>query len=119
LQQKALRSHKHYFGEFGDDASAIAGIRIRRGKIDAKREYMAEVYRQLDDAAALCGGNELKGLFYTERQIVGRVNFVCWLNPKHAGPMRRRLKAINWRRHADEAQVKGYRVTKRLMLRPS
>jgi RNA-directed DNA polymerase len=117
LQQKALRSNpdKHYFGEFGDDASAIAGIRIRRGKIDAKREYIDEVYRQLDDAAGLCSGNELKGLFYTERQIVGRINFVCWLNPKHAGPLRRRLRTINWRRHAEAAQFRGYRITKRVM----
>jgi RNA-directed DNA polymerase len=115
LQQQGLRSHKHHFGAFGDDASAIAGIRIRRRKIDAKREYIDEVYRQLDDAAAVSMGNELKGLFYTRGQITGRINFVCWLNPKYAGPMHRRLKAINWRRHAEEAEFKSYQVRKRLM----
>jgi retron-type reverse transcriptase len=116
LQQQGLRSNpsKHHFGAFGDDASAIAGIRIRRGKIDAKREYIEEVYRQLDDAVGLCKGRELNGLYYTQRQIVGRINFVCWLNPKYAGRMRRRLKAINWRRHAQEAESRGYRIRKRL-----
>ena len=118
LQQQGLRSNplKHHFGELGDDDCAMAGIRIRRGKIDAKREYIDELYRQLDDATALSQGGQLQGLFYTKQQIVGRVNFVCWLNPTHAGRMRRRLKAINWDRHAHEGHLKGYRVAKRLLI---
>jgi hypothetical protein len=116
LRQHALRSNtrKHYFGEFGDDKGAIAGIRVYRGKLDAKREYIEEVYRQLDDAARLSNGAELKGLYYTKSQIAGRVNFVCWLNSKHAPSMRRRVRAINWRHHSEQAQCKGYRVAKRL-----
>jgi RNA-directed DNA polymerase len=121
LEQQGLRTNpnKHYFGELGDQTSAIAGICIRRGKIDAKREYIDEVYRQLDDAAALCVGNEPKGLYYTKQQILGRINFVCWVNPKYARAMRGRLKEINWRRHSEQAELKGYRIAKRLWPLPS
>lgn len=121
LREQGFKSNlaKRHFGELGDDGSAIAGVRIRRGKIDARREYVNEVYRQLDDAAALARGDEPTGLYYIRQQILGRMNFVCWLNPKHAAPMRRRFKAINWRRHAKQAESKGFRIRKRTAVKAS
>lgn len=44
-------------------------------------EYADELERQLDDAWCLANGEPFDGPYYTQAQIRGRMQFVCWVNP--------------------------------------
>lgn len=94
-------------GAFGrlQDGIGITGIRSNKGRLDATREHIDELMRQLDDAASLSGNGHFDGPFYLPRQILGRVRFVCWINPRRRLQLKRRYHSINWKRVVEE----GYR----------
>ena len=70
-----VNPQKHEYGSLSEGFD-VTGIRIRKGRLDAKQEYVAELERQLDDAASLAAGREFIGPFFTRSQILGRVQFV-------------------------------------------
>ena len=92
-----VNPQKHEYGSLSEGFD-VTGIRIRKGRLDAKQEYVAELERQLDDAASLAAGREFIGPFFTRSQILGRVQFVVWVNPgRNQQRLRQRFTSRNRR----------------------
>jgi len=97
LQQDGFEANpaKHVFGRLADGTS-ITNLRRVRGHLDVKKEYADELDRQLDDAARLARGEEFQGPYYTPIQILGRVRFVCWVNPGRRRRLMRKYRSVRW-----------------------
>lgn len=119
LLQKILGEHgfkmhpeKRVFGRLSA-GTPITKITVRRGHPDVRREYLAELERQLDDANNLAAGGEFTGPYYTRGQIAGRVQFVGWVNPGRKVALLARYRHIAWKRAAKEAALRGFVATKK------
>ena len=101
--------------EFGrlSEGTPITGVRAVRGHLDARREYIDELERQLDDAASLARGGDFVGPYYTPAQILGRVRFVCWVNPGRRRQLIRRYRSIRWSDVSANARGRGLVVTRK------
>jgi RNA-directed DNA polymerase len=113
-----LNPNKHRFGRL-EDGTPITKIRINRGHPDVRREYLAELERQLADMQRLAGGEKFEGPYYTGGQIWGRIQFVAWVNPGRRRALLRQFRAINWAKVSVEAERRGLvadkkRLTKRM-----
>ncbi|MGM0487622.1 MAG: hypothetical protein ACQESR_12795 [Planctomycetota bacterium] len=87
--------------------TSITNVRIVRGKLDVRKEYIEELERQLDDARRLANGQHFDGPYYTEGQIRGRVQLVCWGNPGRRSRLMAKFRSISCRRVAEAAQEQG------------
>lgn len=106
---------KHVFGRLADGTS-ITNLRRVRGHLDVKKEYADELERQLDDAARLARGDEFQGPYYRPNQILGRVRFVCWVNPGRRRRLIRKSRSIQWELVQANARELGLEaVTKKLV----
>lgn len=121
LVQRMLAEHgfvvnprKHRFGRL-EAGTPITKIRVNRGHPDVRREYLAELERQLADAARLAMGGQFDGPYYTQGQVWGRVQFVCWVNPSRRRTLVRQFRAIRWDKVCEEARRRGLVATKRLL----
>ena len=99
---------------FGTD---ISKIRVKRGHLDVRGGYVKELERQLADAASLANGGDFDGPYYTEGQIRGRVQFVCWVNPGRKRELMRHFRAIPWGKVGREAARCGLVATKKVLMK--
>jgi hypothetical protein len=72
-----------------------------------KGDYIAELERQLADVARLRAGGAFDGPYFTEAQIRGRVQYVCWINPRRRKHLFKELSGIDWQAVRDEARRRG------------
>jgi hypothetical protein len=110
----SVNPKKHQFGRISDGV-AITKLRIANGHPDVRREYVAELDRQLEDAARLAAGATFRGPYYTKGQIGGRVQFVCWVNPNRRKRLLGRYRSINWSQIEYEARQRGLIATKKVL----
>jgi hypothetical protein len=111
-----VNPQKHKFGRLSD-GTPITNLRIKRGRLDAQREYIQELSRQLRDAVVLAGGGEgFQGPYFTRDQILGRIFFVCHINPHHRRILMRRYRAIDWRAVAREAEARGLIAYRKIII---
>lgn len=103
---------KHLFGSLTDDLS-ITSLREVRGHLDVRREYLDELERQIDDAASLARDGEFIGPYFTSEQILGRVRFVCWVNPGRRRRLISRFRTVKWKKARKVAKQRGYEVTRK------
>lgn len=101
-----LNQAKSTFGHLNGPIS-ITGVRVKRRRTDATKEYVAELDRQLSDVDSLSMGNGFDGPYFTKDQIRGRIQFVCRLNPGRKRDLIRRFKGIRWQLAEDEAARRG------------
>jgi RNA-directed DNA polymerase len=107
-----LNPDKHRFGRLAD-GTPITKIRVNRGHPDVGREYLKELERQLADARRLAAGDQFDGPYYTEGQVWGRLQFVCWVNPGRRRTLVRQFRAIRWDKVSEEAERRGLVATKK------
>jgi hypothetical protein len=98
---------------------AITGVRIIDGHLDVAKEYALELDRQLDDAISLAHDESFDGPYYTYGQLVGRVRFVCWINPRRGKAVKSKLRRIGARRLAQHAMERQFVRTKKRLIRQS
>ncbi len=117
LQQDGFQANpeKHVFGRFSDGVP-ITNLRSVRGHLDVKKEYADELERQLDDAAFLARGDEFQGPYYTPSQILGRVRFVCWVNPGRRHKLMRKYRSIRWELVQARARELGLEATQKKLI---
>ncbi len=126
LVQRILAEHgfkanplKHCFGRLAEGVP-ITKIRVKHGHLDVRKEYVEELERQIADATVLATGGEFQGPYYTQSQILGRVQFVCWINRGRRQALLRKYRAVPWRKVSEEARRRGLIATKKsLRRRPS
>ena len=121
LTQRILGEHgflinpaKNKFGKLSDGFT-ITNLREVNGHLDVRRDYADELLRQLQDAIALARDEEFEGPYYLPAQILGRLRFVCWVNPGRKMDLVRRFRSIDWQRVRGNAQARGYESTQRTL----
>ena len=111
-----INSKKHSFGRLSDGIP-ITKIRVSHGHPDVRNEYLVELERQLADAAHLALGNDFQGPYYTQNQIWGRIQFICWVNPNRRRILIRKFRAIKWNNVHQEAINRGFLETKKCLVK--
>ncbi|MGI8980696.1 MAG: reverse transcriptase family protein [Pirellulaceae bacterium] len=112
----AMNPSKNRFGRLAR-GEQITKIVIRRGHPDVRREYLAELERQLDDAINLGNGRQFDGPYYLRNQIAGRVQFACWINPGRRQKLVAKFRTVPWRQAAIEAANRGLVVAKKRLIK--
>jgi hypothetical protein len=110
---------KNVFGKLTDNRLSITNLREVRGHMDVRREYLDELLRQLDDAASLARDEEFQGPYYMACQILGRVRFVCWVNPGRRRELISRFRSVRWKQVRTIARKRGYEVTRKMLAKIS
>jgi hypothetical protein len=111
-----LSSTKQVSGKIAD-GFAITGIRIKRGKLDVRKQYIHKVMQQIEDAKRLVEGSpDFSGLYYTPEQIMGKVNFICSINPGRKATLMRLYKLVPWKRVIVEAERRGLIAQKKRLV---
>lgn len=110
----AANPSKNQFGRLSEGIP-ITKVTVRRGHIDVRRDYIAELERQIRDAASLSNDGEFDGPYYTEAQIRGRVQFVAWINPGRRRDLLRRFNSVNWESAKAEAKIRGLWAARKLL----
>jgi hypothetical protein len=108
LRQNGFIPHpdKNFFGPI-DRKAAVTNIRFHRGHFDVRKEYVEEIFRQLDDAYNLACGRGFEGPYVTESQLWGRVQFICWVNPHRKRSLLTGFAKVNWRKAGEQARQRG------------
>lgn len=101
-----LKKEKNQHGRLSEGLD-ITGIRENSGHLDARRSYVEELDRQLEAAALLASGEDFDGPYYTADQILGRIRFVCWINPRRKASLMKKYRSIKWERVCSEARRQG------------
>jgi len=100
------------------EGKLITKLRIKRGRLDVSPEYLAEVNRQLDSAALLAKGGEWAGIYYTQGQVYGRIQFIAWVNAGRRRELIRKYSSISWKVVEVEAQARGLVVSRKKLVTP-
>lgn len=114
FESKASKSEADSNGEID-----ITGVRVIDGRLDVAKDYALELDRQLNDALSLANDGPFDGPYYTYAQLVGRVRFVCWINPRRAKNVKSKLARIGSRKLAQHAIERRFVRTKKRLVRHS
>jgi hypothetical protein len=87
--------------------ATVTQIRFPNGHPDVRSAYLSEVERQIQDAASLACAGPFTGPYFTEAQILGRLAFICWVNPRRRKRLFGLLRRVDWRRHREQARRLG------------
>ena len=119
LREHGFRSKRSKSEAGSNGEITITGVRVRDGHLDVAKDYAEELDRQLKDAASLSCDGRFAGPYFTYGQLVGRVRFVCWINPGRANGLKRKLAKLSRKRMAQHALERGFvRSKKRLRKQP-
>ena len=111
-----VNPQKNSFGRMADGVP-ITKIRVNRGHLDVGKDYLTKLDTQLADAATLATGGDFQGPYYTEPQIWGRIQFVCWVNPGRHRVLLRKFREVCWKKVDEEARRRGLISTKKTLKR--
>ncbi len=102
------KEEKEQFGSFSD-GTTVTKLRILGNRLDVQGSYITELERQLRDHAHLGDGKwRFTGPYYTQDQLWGRVEYVCWVNPKRRGQLYGLLNKIKWDKVREEAAKRKF-----------
>lgn len=102
-----LNPEKNRFGRISKRFT-ITKISLHNGYPDVERQYLLELERQIEDIKNLGTGGEFVGPYFLRSQLLGRIQFVCWVNPRRKRALYSRFKGINWLNVEREAERRGY-----------
>jgi RNA-directed DNA polymerase len=100
------KEEKEQFGTLAE-GTTVTKVRVLKGGLDVRSEYLTELERQLHDHRELGLGGHFAGPFFTQDQLWGRVEFVSWICPKRRGYLYGLLKRIKWDVVYSEAFTRG------------
>jgi len=103
---------KEVFGRFSAGVS-ITGLSEVNDRLDVRREYISELYRQIEDAGNLASGRSFTGPYYSRDQILGRIHFVLWIKPSHRSSLIKHFRCVAWHLAKINAVQMGYVETKK------
>jgi hypothetical protein len=112
----ALNAQKEVKGRLSAQ-NYITKLRIKRGRLDVRPAYLAEIHSQLDDAARLSRGGEWTGTYHTCSQILGRIHYIGWINPGRRQQLMKRYKSIPWKKVEEEARARGLVAQRKVAIR--
>jgi RNA-directed DNA polymerase len=101
-----LNRQKHIFGRIADGV-AITKLRIVEGHPDVELKYLRQVWRELLNAEKLSKGHVACGVFLTRSQMLGKIQFIAWVNASRKKTFIAKFKRIDWTKHREEAMRQG------------
>ena len=101
-----------------DEGTTITGIRLREGRLDVRQGFLAEVERQLHDAAVLASGEGelVPGPYFTSDQILGRIEFIGSIQYERRKSPIRLYRTIDWNQVEDVAARRGLVAAKKRLV---
>jgi hypothetical protein len=105
-----LKQSKQQSGRLSEGLS-VTKLRIKRGCPDVRKMYIEEVKQQLDNAVRLARGESPLGCYFTAQQILGRIDFITWINPGQRAQLFRKFRSIEWSVVEAEAARRGLVAT--------
>jgi RNA-directed DNA polymerase len=111
-----IQPEKIKYGSFSKGAE-ITKITIRNAHPDVRREFIAELERELQDAGRLGGGGQFTGPYFTRNQIAGRIQFVCWVNPSRRKRLLSSFYRVPWEKVELEADARGLVASKKTLVK--
>jgi RNA-directed DNA polymerase len=115
MGQHGFGLHKVVYGKLSE-GTPVTKVVIRRGHPDVRRAYLEELETQIEGLILLANGHELSGPFFSRSTILGRVRFVCWINPKRKKSLLAKFNRIPWDRVWAEASRRGYVAVKKRLV---
>lgn len=85
----------------------VTGVRIRRGRIGLPAAYVESVEDQIHAMRRLAAGKPVSSTFATRSQLMGRIGFAKWIDPRRAASLRAQADSINWERATAQAERLG------------
>jgi hypothetical protein len=119
LREHGFRAKKSKSVAGNSNEITITGVRNVDGHLDVAKEYAQELERQLADALSLTHNLGFDGPYYTHCQLVGRVRFVSWINPRRARQLKIKLAKLSRKKMAAHAMERGFVVSKKQLVHPS
>ena len=101
------------------DGKCITKLRINRGRVDIRPDYLAGIHLQITHAAILAEGGECAGPYYTPGQIRGRIQFVSWINPNRQRDLMKRYRSVPWKKVEEEALRRGLVAVRKKLIKAS
>lgn len=111
----STRDAKDQFGRIGDPDILITKIRINRGHLDVSCKYFDDLCDVMRDLQALGNGGVFDRPYYTRQQIVGRLEFVSWINPGRRRGLMRLFRSVPWKKVREEASTRGLVESKKTL----
>jgi RNA-directed DNA polymerase len=103
LNEHGFAMHKVKTGRMGEEVP-ITKIVVRNGTLDVQRAYLDELIRQIKDLKSLGYGGSFRGPYFTRGQVLGRVYFVSWINPRRRKSLMSLVETVPWERVEREAR---------------
>ena len=110
-----LNKSKQELGRLSDGV-AVTKLRVKRGRIDIGRDYLEGVKQQLSDALRLARGEDPVGPYFTASQLLGRIQYISWVNRGHRLQLLRAFQSIDWRLVHAEAVRRGLIVPQTMIV---
>jgi len=110
-----INPSKHAAGRLAD-GHLVTKLRLRRGRMDVASEYVDDLIERMEDARRLATGGDFVGPYYSRDQLLGRINFVGWINRGRKGPLLRRFRSIDWSAVLAVARQRSLMPTKPILV---
>jgi RNA-directed DNA polymerase len=89
-----IQKKKHKMGPA--DKVAITQLRVVRGHVDVRYEYVRALYDQAAQLRELAADRPFAGVYTTRSQFQGKVQFVLWVNNRRRRSLLKLLRSVDW-----------------------
>jgi RNA-directed DNA polymerase len=90
-----LKDEKEDCGRI-DEGMPITQIRVRNGRADVTKEYIAHLEKMIDDHRNLSNGLPFCGPLLTSSTLEGKVRHACRINPGRKRTLLPKFRSIRW-----------------------
>jgi hypothetical protein len=101
-----MNANKNTFGSMSKGATLL-GLRLRKGRPNVRAEYLEETVRRLNSMIVLGNGGEYTGPYYSQAELFGRLQFVCWVNKSRRSEIAAVWRVVDWKKIEAEAEKRG------------
>jgi RNA-directed DNA polymerase len=111
-----IQRKKDLMGPVNDPLLSVTKLRINRGKLDVRSEYIEALTKQLEGHRYLGRDEEFSGTYATRSQLFGRVRFVCWVNPGRKLSLIRAFNSVDWKSAERNASQRGLVAVRKILV---
>jgi hypothetical protein len=114
---KSLENAERIVRNVGRKGATILNLRVNKRYPDVTCAYYEETVRRLTDMASLARGGDFAGPYFTQPELFGRVQYVCWVNSNRRRLLLPKWNALDWDAIQAEAAKRGLLRQKRISIR--
>jgi RNA-directed DNA polymerase len=88
----------------------VLGLRLKKGQVDVQKVYFEETNRRLEDLRELSNNRSFNGPYFTRPEILGRIRYICWVNPNRRRMFINLWKQLDWKAIHQYAKERGIAI---------